>query len=125
MNLIRAVATATVLLGAAFASAQLNTPTARNMGIDQKLGVQVPMDATFTDEHGKPVRLGDVFSTRPVILMPIFYTCQGVCGIDSQMVVNCRKEITRAANMLNCIFSTLVRGTNKTTCLNTTPCPQV
>ncbi|WP_230382350.1 SCO family protein [Pseudomonas luteola] len=49
-------------------------------GIDQKLGTQVPLEARFTDQNGQPVRLGDLLHKRPVVLVPVYYTCPNVCG---------------------------------------------
>jgi protein SCO1/2 len=50
-----------------------------NVGIDQKLGAMVPMDLVFNDEEGRPVRLGDVFSNRPVVLVLVYYQCPMLC----------------------------------------------
>jgi protein SCO1/2 len=47
--------------------------------IDQRLNHQVPLDLPFTDEAGKPVRLGDYFGTRPVILALVYYECPMLC----------------------------------------------
>jgi protein SCO1 len=40
--------------------------------IDQRLGQQLPLDALFRDETGKPVRLGDYFGKVPVILSLVY-----------------------------------------------------
>jgi protein SCO1/2 len=55
------------------------------VGIDQKLGSQVPLDLTFTDEHGKLVRLGDYFDgkKKPVILCLVYYKCPNTyCSLE-------------------------------------------
>jgi hypothetical protein len=39
-----------------------------NVGVDEKLGNQIPLDLTFTDQDGRQVRLGDYFTSGPVIL---------------------------------------------------------
>ena len=49
------------------------------IGIDQLLDAQVPLDARFTDESGRQVRLGDYFGKKAVLLVPVFYECKGVC----------------------------------------------
>src|SRR5580765_2522265 len=36
----------------------------RNIGIDQRLNEQLPLDLVFRDESGKAVRLGDYFQER-------------------------------------------------------------
>ena len=49
------------------------------VGIDQRIGEQIPLDLQFTDETGKPVRLGDYFGKRPVILALVYYECPMLC----------------------------------------------
>jgi protein SCO1/2 len=50
--------------------------------IDQRLGQQLPLDTQFRDETGKPVKLGDYFGKRPVILSLVYYQCQILCMED-------------------------------------------
>ena len=50
--------------------------------IDQRLGQQLPLDASFRDETGKAVRLGDYFGKLPVILSLVYYQCQILCMED-------------------------------------------
>lgn len=64
------------------------------VSVEQLLGSQVPPDLTFTDETGKPVRLGDYFGKRPVILVLAYYECPMLCTV----VLN---ELTRALNALD------------------------
>jgi protein SCO1/2 len=52
------------------------------IGVDQKLNDMVPMDLQFTDSSGKRVVLRDLFKGKPVILMPVFYECAGVCNLE-------------------------------------------
>ena len=42
------------------------------IGIDQRIGEQLPLDLPFTDESGRAVRLGDFFGKRPVILALVY-----------------------------------------------------
>jgi protein SCO1/2 len=49
------------------------------IGIDQRIGEQVPLDLPFTDENGREVRLGDYFGERPVILALVYYECPMLC----------------------------------------------
>ena len=49
------------------------------VGIDQRIGEQIPLDLPFTDENGKAVRLGDYFGKRPVILALVYYECPMLC----------------------------------------------
>jgi protein SCO1/2 len=50
--------------------------------IDQRLGQQLPLDATFRDESGKTVKLGGYFGKKPVILSLVYYQCQILCMED-------------------------------------------
>ena len=53
----------------------------RTVGIEQKLGEQLPMDAEFKDENGNSVKLGAYFNTgRPVILAFVYYECPMLCN---------------------------------------------
>ncbi len=53
----------------------------RDVGFDQRLGQQLPLDATFRDESGKTVRLGDYFGRRPVVLALAYYECPMLCTL--------------------------------------------
>lgn len=49
------------------------------VGIEQRLGATVPLDALLLDEAGRPVRLGKFFGTRPVVLVLAYYNCPMLC----------------------------------------------
>lgn len=51
----------------------------RDVGIDQKLNEQVPLDVAFKDEYGNPVEFGQYFRDRPVILAFVYYDCPMLC----------------------------------------------
>jgi protein SCO1/2 len=50
------------------------------VGFDQNLGAQLPLDLHFRDDSGRDVTLGDLFGRRPVILAPVYYRCPMVCN---------------------------------------------
>jgi protein SCO1/2 len=53
----------------------------QKVGIDQKLGEQMPLDVEVKNEDGKVVKLGDYFkSGRPVILAFVYYECPMLCN---------------------------------------------
>jgi protein SCO1/2 len=56
----------------------------REIGFDQNLNQRVPLDATFKDEAGRVVKLGDYFGTRPVVMVFAYYDCPMLCT----MVIN-------------------------------------
>ena len=51
----------------------------QKVGIDQRLGSQIPLDLTFLDENNHQVRLGNYFRTRPVVLVLVYYECPMLC----------------------------------------------
>ncbi|HEV2234630.1 MAG TPA: SCO family protein [Terriglobia bacterium] len=51
----------------------------RDVGIDQNLNGQIPLQLTFRDETGKTVQLGDYFGQKPVILALVYYECPMLC----------------------------------------------
>lgn len=57
-------------------------PTAlKEVGIEQKLGEQVPLDAEFKNENGQTIKLGEYFGKeRPVILALVYYECPMLCN---------------------------------------------
>ena len=56
-------------------------PALKEVGIEQKLGAQMPLDVELKDENGKAVKLGDYFNTgRPVIIAFVYYECPMLCN---------------------------------------------
>ncbi len=51
----------------------------KQIGIDQRLNEQVPLDLRFKDETGRDVRLGEFFGKRPVVLALVYYECPMLC----------------------------------------------
>lgn len=53
----------------------------KKVGIEQKLGAQLPLDTEFKDESGNLVTLGSFFkSGRPVIVAFVYYECPMLCN---------------------------------------------
>src|SRR5712664_2713834 len=51
----------------------------REVGIDQHLNEQLPLDLSFQDEHGQTVKLGQYFGKKPVVLALVYYNCPMLC----------------------------------------------
>ena len=61
-------------------SVSTGLPTAlRDVGIEQKLDQQLPLDLMFRDENGQPVKLGQYFGQKPVVLAFVYYDCPMLC----------------------------------------------
>ena len=53
--------------------------TSADVRVDQRLNQPLPLNLKFQDEDGKTILLADLFGERPIILLPIFYECPGIC----------------------------------------------
>ena len=51
----------------------------KDVGIDQKLNQQLPLELIFRDENGTPVKLGQYFGRKPVVLSLVYYSCPMLC----------------------------------------------
>jgi len=53
----------------------------QKVGIEQRLGEQLPLEAKFKNEDGREIALGDLFkSGRPVVLALVYYECPMLCN---------------------------------------------
>jgi protein SCO1 len=61
-------------------SVQSGLPKAlQNVGIDQRLNEELPLDLVFRDETGQLVKLGQYFGSKPVVLSLVYYDCPMLC----------------------------------------------
>jgi protein SCO1/2 len=51
----------------------------KGVGWDQRLGESLPLDLKLTDETGRAVTLGQYFTTKPVLIVPVYFTCPMLC----------------------------------------------
>src|ERR1700722_1379626 len=59
---------------------QATTPEILNrVGISQNLNTQIPSDLAFRDEDGNPVRIGDYFGKKPIVLSLVYFDCPALC----------------------------------------------
>ena len=63
----------------------------RNVGIEQKMGAQVPLDLPFNDESGRTVTLRQYLG-KPVILALVYYQCPSLCNMVLNGVVRSVQE---------------------------------
>lgn len=83
--IIRALAVVLLLSNFSFglrASAQpagARPPVLQDIGIDQLLNNQVPLDLEFRDETGRTVKLAEYFKDKPVVLSLVYYNCPRLC----------------------------------------------
>jgi protein SCO1/2 len=72
---------AVTVLAIALAQSAL-PPQLRDIGIDQKLDAQAPLDVELIDEEGHGAPLGDYLRGRPVVLAFVYYDCPMLCGMQ-------------------------------------------
>lgn len=71
-------------------------PALRNVGIDQKMGAQVPLDVPFVDASGQQVTLRK-YMGKPVILALVYYSCPSLCTMILDGVVRSIKDLNLTA----------------------------
>jgi protein SCO1/2 len=67
------------------------------VGLDQKLGAQVPLGLTFRDETGRTVELGSYFGAKPVILALTYYNCTMLCPLLMDGLVKALRSLSLEA----------------------------
>jgi protein SCO1 len=87
-----------VLTAGAFAQVQTGWRPAllRSVGIDQKMGAQVPFDVPFNNESGRPVTLRHYLG-KPVILALVYYQCPSLCNMVLNGVLRSVKNLKMTA----------------------------
>ena len=63
------------------------------VGIEQRLGEQVPADLPFRDDSGREVRLGDCFGEKPVVLILGYYRCPRLCSLALIHLVDSLRQL--------------------------------
>lgn len=65
----------------------------KSIGVDEKLGGAVPLDARFRNERGDEVRLGDYFTGEPVLLTLNYYTCPMLCPLTLRKLLDAVEKL--------------------------------
>jgi protein SCO1/2 len=52
----------------------------KGVQVAQHLNQPLPLDASFVDETGKQVRLGDYFGQKPAVLSMVYFNCPMLCS---------------------------------------------
>ncbi len=63
-------------------------------GFDQKLNAQIPLDLEFRDETGRPVKLGDYFGQKPVLINLAYFNCPMLCTLVINGVVEAARSLS-------------------------------
>ena len=81
------------------------------VGIDQRLNQQIPLDLAFLDENGQPVQLRQYFGQKPVIVALVYYQCPMLCsqvlnGLTGTLNGIRRFDVGRDFNIVTVSFDT-------------------
>jgi protein SCO1/2 len=60
-------------------AASVLPPALRNIGLDQNLNAQIPLNLIFRDDSGRELPLSTYFGARPVVLALVYYQCPMLC----------------------------------------------
>ncbi|MGH9773604.1 MAG: SCO family protein [Candidatus Acidiferrales bacterium] len=66
-------------LRAQMVGASVQPQILKDVGVDQKLDAQIPLDLAFRDEHSQPVQLRQFFGSKPILLTLVYYQCPMLC----------------------------------------------
>lgn len=67
---------------------------AQGVGVDQKLGAELPGDLSFVDDSGKQVYLGKYFDgKRPVLLSLNYSNCPMLCSVQLNQLTKTLQEL--------------------------------
>ncbi len=91
------LALAWVLLDHPLAHAQGRFNLEEELSLLPQIGQMVPRDLTFRDSTGKVVKIDDYLHRRPVVLMPVYYRCPMLCGLELQGLVRCLRAMEFSA----------------------------
>jgi protein SCO1/2 len=67
-------------IAAPLAAQETARSVVNQVGFDQNLGTQLPLDLHFRDDSGRELTLGDLFGRRPVVLAPVYFRCPMLCN---------------------------------------------
>ncbi len=78
--------------------AGMRPPVLKDVGIDQLLNQQVPLDLEFKDETGRTVKLQEYFGTnKPIVLSLVYYDCPQLCSLTLNGLMNVLKTLPMKA----------------------------
>jgi protein SCO1/2 len=71
-------------------------PKLKDVGFDQRLDQQVPLDLAFVDDAGRTVTLRDYFNDKPVVLVLAYYRCPMLCTLVLNAVASTIEKVPQA-----------------------------
>ena len=69
-------------------SSALSRSDLLTVGIDQRLGEEIPKDLVFTDSTGRQVNFNTLITRKPTLLAMVYYECPNLCTLVLNGVVS-------------------------------------
>lgn len=82
-----------LLVGGQVAAQEGPKSLENRIGFSPQMGTALPLDAEFSNHRGERVRLGNFFRERPVIVVPVYYRCPMLCGLEMNGLVRCLRGL--------------------------------
>jgi protein SCO1/2 len=76
---------------------RLSESSLKKIQFEQKINTQVSLDLPFIDEGGQHVQFASFCSTKPVILVCVYYRCPMLCTLVLNGLVDGLQQITKSA----------------------------
>lgn len=78
-------------------NAQLNKQKPKQLeevGVEERLGDQIPLDLSFANAEGDSIKLKELFSDeKPVLLNPVYYECPQLCSMIKEAIFKGIKDL--------------------------------
>jgi len=75
------------------------------IGVDQKIGDVLPLDATFRDEAGRTVHVNELLRGRPLVIVPMYFSCPMLCGqVESGLLTALKGMSLEAGHDFDVVF---------------------
>ncbi|MFT5123725.1 MAG: protein SCO1/2 [Kiritimatiellia bacterium] len=65
------------------------------VGIQQKMGAQLPLDMEIRTTAGKVMPLGELLNNKPAVLALVYYECPMLCGLVLNGLLDAMKQNTK------------------------------
>jgi protein SCO1/2 len=65
-----------------------------DVGVEERLGEQIPLDLTFANAEGDSIKLKNLFADgKPVLLNPVYYECPQLCSMVKEAIFKGVKDL--------------------------------
>ncbi|WP_440999517.1 SCO family protein [Fodinibius sp. SL11] len=92
-----AIATLSLFVLPNSSEAQLNKQKPKQLedvGVEERLGEQIPLDLTFANAEGDSIKLKELFADgKPVLLNPVYYECPQLCSMIKEAIFKGVKDL--------------------------------